>query len=79
MDKLKGAENVLQEKEKQEKDFSDADFVVTTGRGRKGKAHIPRTDGGASVCGHEGDGLKPVDGETVDKFYSVCSICRDLS
>lgn len=79
MDKLLGTKNILQPQEETQRELDNPDFIVTTGRGRKKKAHIPRSEGGGSLCGHEGDSLKGVDGATVDKFYSVCSICRELS
>lgn len=79
MDRLVTADNMLESPDVETRDLSDADFIVTTGRGRKKKAHIPKGDGSGSLCGHEGESLKAVDSETVEKFYSVCSICERLS
>jgi len=79
VDKLVNSEYLFEEPTVETRDLSDADFIVTTGRGRKKKAHIPKEDGCGSLCGHEGESLKAVDSETVDMFYSVCSICERLS
>ena len=50
-------------------------FIVTTGTGRNGKAHIPDPENGGTVCGKHGKNLKKVDAETVEKFYKKCCRC----
>ena len=54
-------------------------FVVTTGRGRRKKAHVAdRSDGDSCLCGRGGKNTRLVDAETVKRFYSVCSYCLEL-
>ena len=48
-------------------------YAVTTGRGRKKKAHILKDD--VPVCSRNVSGWKRVDGATVEKFYEVCTYC----
>lgn len=53
-------------------------YIVTTGRGRKKKAHILDENEGDSLCGRAGEGVKRIDSVTVDKFYDKCGYCQNL-
>lgn len=54
-------------------------YIVTTGRGRKKKAHILDSEEGGSLCGRCGNGVKRLDSATVNKFYDKCGYCQSLN
>jgi len=56
---------------------SDTVFVVTSGRGRRKKAHVYNRESGDSLCGRTGKRTKLVDAETVQRFYTVCQYCKN--
>lgn len=53
-------------------------YLTTTRRGRKRKAHI-MDDEGRPLCRCKGKKWKKLDSATVEKFYSVCGTCENLS
>lgn len=66
---------VLTKKER----FTDEEapyYLVTTGIGRQGKAHVPTEDEEA-LCGYGGSRMKRVDTEVVEKFHQKCSKCQN--
>lgn len=52
-------------------------YIVTTGTGRQGKAHL-LNEKGESLCGKEGRNCKTVDAETVEIYYEKCQRCLKL-
>lgn len=52
-------------------------YIVTTGTGRAGKAHLPDKKGEA-ICGKAGRNQKTVDSETVENYYQKCERCLKL-
>jgi hypothetical protein len=53
-------------------------YIVTSGRGRKRKAHVKKEDEREALCERTGKNTVRLDEKTVKEHYERCSFCLKL-